>query len=213
MKDIVKISLKIVLLFLVLFLITRTFKKADEIIVSSNAKAFYSKGNSPDSVRREVIDQLRKFQVGYSERNTGNIDIFMKSLYSGENLLILGTMPSEVFIGFENATRLVKTDWESWGDCHFQIDSASISSLGNTAWFATRGYVEFDLSRLLVLPLRLTGVMVKEDQKWKFSQQQFQFDTDSSLILIAILVISVWILISVIILIVKTIKTYLQPTE
>jgi hypothetical protein len=186
--------------------VTRVFKKADESNVLSPSNAFYSKGNSPDSIRMEIIEQLQKFQDGYSRRDPKNIDPFMQSLYSEDNILILGTMPDEVYSGYEKATRLVKTDWESWGDCKFGIDSANISSSGNTAWFTANGYVRFDLSGLLVIPLRLTGIMVKEDQEWKFQKQQFQFDVDFTAGLIATLIISGWILLSIIILSVKTVK-------
>ena len=206
MKTIVQILLRILFLFILLFLVTRVFKKADKIIVLSPAKAFYSKGNSPDSIRMEIIEQLRKFQDGYTKRDPKNINTFMQSLYSKDNILILGTMPDEVYSGYEKATQLVKTDWESWGDCKFEIDSANISSLGNTAWFSTKGYVEFDLSSLLVIPLRLTGIMVKEDQEWMFQQQQFQFDIDFSFSLIATLIISAWILLCIITLSIKTVK-------
>jgi len=205
MKDIIGILVRIAILVMIFFLVTRIFKKADEKSILSPAKAPYSLGNSPDSVRMEIIEQLRKFQEGYSERDPENIDAFMQSLYSRENILILGTMPKEVYTGYENATRLVKTDWESWGDCRFGIDSANISSSGNTAWFSTRGYVEFDMSKHLVLPLRLSGIMVKEDMVWKFQQQQFQFDVDFTFSLIATLVISVWILLSMISLTIKTV--------
>lgn len=207
MKDITGIFIRIVLLFLVLFLVTRVFEKADERTILSPPEAHYSLGNSPDSIRLEILSQLWKFQDGYSKRDPEIINAFMESLYSKDNILILGTMPEEVFIGYERATQLVKTDWESWGDCKFGIDSAHISSSGNTAWFSTRGYVEFDMSRLLVLPLRLSGVLVKEDHEWKFRQQQFQFDVDFTFSLIATLVISVWILISIITMVVKTIRT------
>jgi hypothetical protein len=206
MKDSVRILLRIIFLFIILLLITRIFKRADEKMILSPVKSFYSKGNAPDSTRMEIIEQLNKFQDGYSKRDPKNIDTFMQSLYSRENILILGTMPGEIYSGYEKATRLVKSDWDSWGDCKFEIDSANISSSGNTAWFSTRGYVEFDLSSLLVIPLRLTGIMVKEDQEWKFQQQQFQFDIDFSFSLIATLVVSGWILIGIIILSVKTSK-------
>lgn len=206
MKDIVAILLRVLLLFIILLLVTRIFKRADEKMIISPVKSFYSKGNAPVSTRMEIIDQLNRFQDGYSKRDLKNLDTFMQSLYSRENILILGTMPGEIYSGHENAAGLVKSDWESWGDCKFEIDSANISSLGNTAWFSTKGYVKFDLSRLLVIPLRLTGIMVKEDHEWKFRQQQFQFDIDFTFNLIAILVISGWILISIIILAVKTIK-------
>ena len=206
MKDIVRIFLRIVLLFIILFLVTRTFKRADEKIFLFPARSFYSNGNAPDSSRKEIIGQLKKFQDGYSKRDIKNIDAFMQSLFCRENILILGTMPGEIYSGYERATRLVKTDWESWGDCKFIIDSANISSSGNTAWFSTRGYVKFDLSKLLVIPLRLTGIMVKEDQEWKFQQQQFQFDIDFTFSLLATLIITAWILISLITLALKLLK-------
>jgi hypothetical protein len=206
MKDIVKILVRVILLFFILLLVTRIFKRADEKMILSPVNSFYSRGNAPDSTRMEITVQLKKFQDGYYKRDPESIDTFMQSLYSRENILILGTMPGEIYSGYENATRLVKTDWDSWGDCKFEIDSANISSSGNTAWFSTRGYVEFDLSSLLVIPLRLTGIMVKEDREWRFQQQQFQFDIDFSLTLIATMLISGWILISVITLSIKTIK-------
>ncbi len=206
MKELVRIIFRIILLFIILFLVTRLFKSADEKIILHPEKSFYSAGNAPDSIRIEIIAQLNKFQDGYSERDPGNIDTFMQSLYSKDNILILGTMPGEVYIGFEKAAQLVKSDWESWGDCKFETDSASISYSGNAAWFATRGYVEFDLSKLLVIPLRLTGIMVREGQEWKFRQQQFQFDIDFSFSLLASLILSAWILISFCILTIKIVK-------
>ena len=206
MKEIFQILLRILILFIILFLVTRVFKKADEKVILSPAKAVYSKGNAPDSIRIEIIEQLQKFQSGYSKRDPESVNTFMQSLYSKENILILGTMPNEVYAGYEKATQLVKSDWESWGNCKFEIDSANISSSGNTAWFSTKGYVEFDLSGLLVIPLRLTGIMIKEDQEWRFQQQQFQFDIDFSFNLIATLIISAWILISIITVSVKTVK-------
>jgi len=206
MKDIVRILFRIVLLLIILFLVTRLFKRADEKIILFPEKSFYSKGNAPDSIRMEIINQLKKFQDGYSQRDSKKIDTFMQSLYSRENILILGTMPNEIYSGYEKASRLVETDWESWGNCKFEIDSANVSSLGNTAWFATRGFVKFDLSKLLVIPLRLTGVMVKEDQEWKFQQQQFQFDIDFSFSLLATLILIAWLLISLITVAIKTVK-------
>jgi len=206
MKDIVKILLRIVLLLVILFLVTRIFKKADEQKIASPATAVYSLGNAPDSTRREIIDQLNKFQDGYSNRDTSQVKTFMESLYSRKNVLILGTNPNEIFSGYERASSLVKSDWESWGDCKFNVDSANISSAGDIAWFSTRGYVEFDLSKLLVIPLRLTGIMVKEDGIWKFQQQQFQFDIDFSFALLAILILGAWILVSVVTLAVVSVR-------
>ena len=107
----------------------------------------------------------------------------------------------------------MRSDWESWGDCKFNIDSANISSAGDIAWFSTRGYVEFDLSKLLVIPLRLTGIMVKEEGVWKFQQQQFQFDIDFSFTLLAIVILFVWILVSLVTLGVVSVKAIKARTS
>jgi len=186
------------LLLVILFLVTRIFRRADEQKILSPAIAAYSVGNAPDSIRKEIIDQLNTFQEGYSNRDTSQVEAFMESLYSRGNVLILGTNPNEIFSGYDRASRLVKSDWESWGDCKFNVDSANISSAGDIVWFSTRGYVEFDLSKLLVIPLRLTGIMVMEDRTWKFRQQQFQFDIDFSFALLAILILAAWILVSLV---------------
>jgi hypothetical protein len=206
MKEILRILLRITVLAFILILVSRVFRKADENSILYPADAPFSLGNAPDSTRIDIVSQLWKFQDGYLKRDPKNIDAFMQSLYSRDNILILGTMPKEVYTGFDNAARLVKTDWESWGDCRFGIESANISSSGNTAWFSTRGYVEFDLSSLLILPLRLSGIMVKEEKVWKFQQQQFQFDIDLTMNLIVILLITVWIFINSINLVIKTVN-------
>jgi len=211
--QIVKILVRIVLILVVLFLVTRTFKRADERKYGNTSAAVFSKGNATDSIRKEVLAHLYKFQEGYSKRDTRQVESFMNSLYSKDNILILGTMPGEIFKEYKGATELVKSDWESWGDCRFAMDSANISSTGNVAWFSARGYVKFDMSSLLVIPLRLTGVLVKEEGSWKFEQQQFQFDIDFSFSLLAAVLLFIWLVVSVITLIAETIKSLKKRTS
>jgi len=213
MMKIVKISGRIVLILVILFLVTRTFKRADERKYGATSASVFSKGNAPDSIRKEVLVQLHKFQDGYTKRDTGQVGSFMNSLYSKDNILILGTMPGEIFSGYKRATELVKSDWESWGDCRFAMDSANISSEGNVAWFSARGYVKFDLSSMLVIPLRLTGLMVKEDGTWKFKQQQFQFDIDFSFSMPAAVLLFIWLVVSVIILVLEIISSLKKRTS
>lgn len=200
MKSIPKSLFRIILLLAVLFLVTRILKKADEQSYGITSAAVFSKGNAPDSTRKEVLAQLHKFQEGYTKRDTSRVDSFMNSLYSKENLLIAGTLPREIYIGYKQAGELVKSDWESWGDCRFAMDSANISSAGGIAWISARGFVKFDLSKLLVMPLRFTGVMVKEQGTWKFQKQQFQFDLDFSSILPAILLLTAWLAVELVLL-------------
>jgi hypothetical protein len=122
----------------------------------------FSTGNASESVRAEILEQLQKFQDGYTRRDIDQVDPFMEQLFSQENALVLGTMPDEIYIGYDDISDLIFSDWNAWGDVTFIMDTAHISTSGNVAWIATIGFVEFDLSRFLVLPLRLSAVMVKE---------------------------------------------------
>jgi hypothetical protein len=138
----------------------------------------YGAGNAPDEVRHEILQQLREFQKGYTERDAKTVGAFARNLLSRDNTLILGTMPKEIYIGHDDATTLIRDDWAFWGNCIFLVDQAHVSTHDNVAWIATVGYVEFDLSRFLVLPLRLSGVLVNEDGTWRFQLVQYQFDLD-----------------------------------
>lgn len=157
-------------------------------------------GNAPTAVRTAVLQQLAAFQDGYSQRDTDLLDSFMERLFSRQRPLIIGTMPGEIYPGYEAAAEVIKTDWESWGDCTFRLNETQVSAQGNVAWFATVGSVRFDLSRFLLLPLRLSGVMVNEGGTWKIRQLQFQFDLDLSSLLLADIVLLVWVTINIILL-------------
>lgn len=136
----------------------------------------YGTGNAPDSVRAEVLARLHRFQEGYRERDVSRAEAFVGELFAEDNTLTLGTLPGEIFRDPSATVRLIRGDWGSWGDCTFLVDGANVSSEGNVAWFATVGYVELDLSSLITFPLRLTGVLVREEGSWRFQQLQFQAD-------------------------------------
>ena len=189
-----------------LYLLTRTLQHTHEEYYSVQDSYIYSKGNASDDIRKEITHLLNQFQKGYSDRDTSRIRPFMKQLFADENVLILGTMPNEICIGHKEATGLVYSDWVSWGDCTFLMDIAHISNYGNVAWISTIGYVKFDMSRFLVLPLRLTAVLVKENDFWKFQQMQFQFDLDLTFMLVAIIVAILWTVVSLVILAVVAVK-------
>ncbi|MFC1499815.1 nuclear transport factor 2 family protein [Candidatus Zixiibacteriota bacterium] len=131
----------------------------------------------------------------------------MEQLFSQDNILVLGTQPREILTSYERAQFLVSSDWRRWGDCTFLMDNAHISTSGKVAWISTVGYVEFDMSRFLVLPLRLSAVMVKEAELWKFQQMQFQFDVDITSLLVTIILLLIWLPISLISLTVVTVRS------
>jgi len=205
--------LTVVFVSLLLYSVLIMLRHPHKAYYDSKDTFFYSKGNAPEDVRAEIVEQLHRFQDGYTERDISQLDPFMKDLFSLDNILILGTMPQEILRNFERATVLVSSDWRTWGDCTFLMDTAHISSSGNVAWVSTIGYVKFDMSRFLVLPLRLSAVMVKEADVWKFQFMQFQFDMDISPILVTLILLLIWLPVSLISLGVVIVKRVRKSEE
>jgi hypothetical protein len=156
----------------------------------------YGRGAAPDDVRAAVSRQLEAFQEGYRGRDQAALDDFAGRLLA-PGTVALGTMPREIYVGADAVKDLVRTDWESWGDCTFFTRTAQISSHGDTAWFSMIGYVEFDVSRFLVLPLRVSGVLTRSGANWRFAQLQFQFDVDLTLLLLVDVVLLGWLAVNV----------------
>ncbi|MCK5147556.1 nuclear transport factor 2 family protein [bacterium] len=197
-----------IILSLILFMVlTGTLKHPHDAHYNPSSDAIYGLGNAPDSVRVEIKTLLNAFQSGYTSRDLKNVKPFTESMFALKNVLILGTMPNEIFIGHTGAEKLVHNDWAFWGDCTFAVENAHISSHGNVAWISMIGAVRFDISRHLYLPLRISGVAVKELSEWKFQQMNFQFDLNLQGLLITIALLLIWFVVSMLWLIVTLIQT------
>ena len=203
---IAKQILKIVFICILLYSVITVLRHSHAEYYEAKDDYVFSHGNASDSVRSEIIEQLHKFQDGYTHRDTAQLEPFMEQLFSQENILVLGTMPNEILIGQGKVKRLVLSDWRSWGDCTFLMNNAHISASGDVAWISTIGYVKFDMSRFLVLPLRLSAVMVKENLTWKFQYMQFQFDLDFTFLLLTLMLLTIWLSVSLVSLTVMTVK-------
>ena len=173
----------------------------------------YGEGNAPALTWDSIMTQLRYFEKGYLDRDVEHLEEYCERLISKENILILGTMPQEIYSGYEEASELIRTDWLEWGDVYYLMDQANVSVQEDVAWVSTIGYVEFDLSRFLVLPLRYTAVMVKEDANWKFQQMQFQFDLDNVKVLMALIILLLSSLAFLIRIIILLIKQFARPAS
>jgi hypothetical protein len=198
-------------IFLLFFILTRAYQNLHPAAWEAPDAFPFSRGNAPAEVRDQVLSQLADFQDGYTRRDTALLRPFMAGLFSTENTLVLGTMPQEACIDYDMARRLVRSDWLSWGDCTFHVANSHVSSSGDVAWFSTVGRVKSDLSRFLVLPLRLTGVMVNEKAAWKFRHLQFQLDLDLSGTLVATILLLGWLVFSILLLLITLVRKWLPP--
>lgn len=179
------------LLLILLFAVGRT----DDLYLDAGSDFPYSEGTAAGEVRSEILGRLRDFQDGYTRRDPDQAEAFVARLFAPEDILILGTMPDEIFIGREEAAELIESDWKYWGDCRFLIDNAHISAAGPVAWFSTRGTVRMDVVKV-VLPLRLSGVLVEEDSVWRFQQLQFQFDLALGFLMLVIGLLLGWLIVN-----------------
>lgn len=189
MMKILNTALIVIGLGLTLLITARSFRIPHEGSYDNQDAYVFGKGNAAPDVRHEIEQKLMQFQQGYEARDTSVLHFYMDDLFSQENILILGTMPNEICLDFDGATELIRTDWLEWGNVRLLVRNASISSHGNVAWIATIGYVETDLSRFLVLPLRFSGVLVRGGYGWKFQQAQYQLDLDSSFTVLAMVLL------------------------
>jgi hypothetical protein len=196
---------------LALFIVTKTFEIPHQEYQNDPSLFLYDQGNASPVIRAEILKQLELFQQGYTQRDTSILESYMEQLFSRENILILGTMPGEIYSGYEEAADLVSSDWLLWGDVDMLVESANISSSDSVAWFSMIGHVVFDMSSWLDLPLRVSGVMVHEDSGWKFQQVQFQFDLNTQWVLFVIILLAVLLLISISRLVYVIIRNSMQP--
>ncbi len=183
---------------LTLIIVTKTFEIPHQEYQDDPSLFLYGEGTATPEVRAEILKQLEYFQEGYDLRDTSIMEPYMDALFSKENILILGTMPGEIYSGYVEAADLVSSDWLLWGDVQMLVESANISANDSVAWFSMIGHVVFDLTSLLDLPLRVSGVMVKEEAGWKFQQLQFQFDLNNLWVLYVIMLLAILLLISLI---------------
>jgi len=183
---------------LALIITTKTLVIPHQEYQNDPSQFLYDKGNASPAIRAEIMEQLELFQEGYDKRDTSILESYMDQLFSKENILILGTMPGEIYSGFVAAADLVSSDWLIWGDVHMLVESSNISASDSVAWFSMIGHVVFDMSSWLDLPLRVSGIMVQEDQGWKFQQLQFQFDLTVTWVLYGIILLAILLLVSII---------------
>lgn len=91
-------------------------------------------------IHNEILDTMKKFQIGYGERNLQNVEQFVEELFSADDdVIIIGTGDGEFCKGQSEIKELVKIDWEYWGDFKLDLDNAIISNHGEVSWIVCDG--------------------------------------------------------------------------
>lgn len=146
----------------------------------------YTLGNATHQDRQAIINTLSVLQQGYYERDVTKIDYYTDKTIDTTSIVILGTNPNEILIGKEGVQRLLYGDWKFWGDVKFNLDKTHVSVSNNTAYFALTGTIKIDVWKMN-FPLRITGVMVKDNSKWLINKLQFQYDFNTNYIIFGLI--------------------------
>jgi len=168
-----------ILLFFMLKLLNASKKELNNI-------KNYTKGNSNEKDREEILNTLVILQEGYDRRDISKIEYYIENTINSQSVFILGTNPNEIFMGKEGVKRLFYGDWKYWGNVKLNLEEAHITQMNNTAYIAIRGEIKIDIWKIK-LPLRLTGVMSNESSKWLINNLQFQYDFNTNYIIFAML--------------------------
>ncbi len=167
----------------------------------------------------EIKAALKKFQEGYSKRDTTLASKFADDLCT-KDIQIIGTGEDEWFQGIASAKNLFKNDWAYWLTLIIDTTNINLTTLGNTAFFTAHGTAsitfpnkdiayDYAIGRLQQLvnnektshsklltyssqasnliqqieggsleikySIRLSGGLVKQNDKWLFKQLVFSF--------------------------------------
>lgn len=169
------------LLFILLILIYKIWKESKNERISP---VKITGEELPTEIAEEAMQPLKKLAQYYEKRDVELIDKCIDDTMLPDELLILGTNPKEIFCGREKARDLLWGDWKYWGKVDIKSDEAVFNRIGDAIHCVVRGNVKLDIWHFTI-PIKITGVLRKIDDKWLISKLQFINDFNTNYIIFA----------------------------
>ena len=138
----------------------------------------------PVELREDALRPLKLLNEYYEKRDPENADACIDETMLADNLLILGTNPSEIFYGREGAKCLLQGDWKYWGKLVLDVERTALSQASNDLYFVMRGQVKLDIWHFRI-PIKITGVLEKRNKLWYISKMQFITDLNSNYVILS----------------------------
>lgn len=143
-------------------------------------------GSGGERDREAVRQTLRSLQGYYEKRDLTQIDRCIDETMELRDILILGTSPREVFKSRQEVRNLLYGDWKFWGKVSLDTDQAAIDIIGDAAYVLVKGEVKLNIWRLRV-PLKLTGLLLREDEEWRINKLRFAADYNANNVIMGLL--------------------------
>lgn len=137
-----------------------------------------------DDLREDALRPLRQLAMYYEKRDPALADACIDETMLPDELLILGTSPSEIFHGRDGAKNLLQCDWKYWGKVFLLVEQTAFGRVGNVLYFVTRGQVKLNIYHFRI-PLKLTGVLEERDGLWRICKIQFVNELEDSYVIIS----------------------------
>ena len=116
----------------------------------------------------EIKELILKAAKAYEE---GDADFWVKLMAQEAKPFILGTDPTEWFIGNDIIYQYLKPDWGAKKTFTINMGEVHAFSEGTMGWFVVKCVYKYDNGS--ELPLRINGVVHRESGKWKLVLQNF----------------------------------------
>ncbi|HET9804819.1 MAG TPA: nuclear transport factor 2 family protein [Candidatus Acidoferrum sp.] len=140
---------------------------------AEQVRGVQSRGNATPETREAILAQLRLLRDAYLKRDVNAIDAMMTQLYANNDAVqVFGADANEWNRGYVATAKFIRNDWAQWGDVKLNVEDATVSSQGETAWVALNGRVEFSSNKR---PIRVTATLARIGDKWMFEQIVFQW--------------------------------------
>ena len=119
----------------------------------------------------EIKNLILKAAKAYEQ---GDADFWVNIVAQQEDALVIGSSPNEVFKGYDTIVKMLKEDWGAKKPFTVTMLDIQAFSEGTVGWYVVKSIYKYDNGS--ELPLRINGVMHKENGVWKLLLQNFTLE-------------------------------------
>ncbi|MHA1112426.1 MAG: nuclear transport factor 2 family protein [Promethearchaeota archaeon] len=129
-----------------------------------------------EEVKREIESVLDSMVKAFA---TKDVELYMSLYDSNPDLVIYGSQSGEKWTILKDFKEAVVHNWQmvKGVDVKYTYQRIEVHASGDVAWFATELSFNLEMNGQQVsIPGRLTGVLGKKDDKWKFKQTHYSME-------------------------------------
>ena len=124
-----------------------------------------------NNMQKAVFSLLEKYAQAYHEKD---LDGILKLFTDREDLVVIGTGYDEWIKGHENLQSGFERDFNQADNINIKFKNVTISSIDNVAWLSAHMSMEAQVEgQDIYLPGRVSAVVLKIDEKWRFTQLHY----------------------------------------